>query len=54
MQEDNGAEAFGGILTWKYIGILQNRFRFVDIFLILYSKYSIWDAIHDQVISDKT
>ena len=31
----------------KYIGILQNRFRFVDIFLILYSWNSIWGTMHD-------
>ena len=30
------------------IGILQNRFRFVDNFLILYWKNSIWDAMHDR------
>ena len=30
-------------------GILQNRCRFVDIFLILYSNYSIWDAMHDRL-----
>ena len=31
------------------IGILQNRFRFEDNFLILYSMTSIWDAMHDRL-----
>ena len=32
-----------------YIGILQNRFRFVDIIFILYSKKSTWDAMYDRL-----
>ena len=31
------------------IGILQNRFRFVDNFLILYWKNSIRDGKHDML-----